>query len=195
MPTLSILIPSTHCRNGMLKGLLKTMGVDAVINNDITVFKLKYLEIIINVDSKEKTTGKKRNELIEAAKGKYFVFVDSDDYISPEYIPLILAAAETNPDVICFNGWMTTKGADRKDFEFNLHNPYAAITKNGKTIYLRFPNHLCPMKKELVKDFKFQDISFGEDYEWAFRIHEAKAFKTQALIPNYIYHYQYNPIK
>jgi len=180
---LSILIPTLKKRSGMLKGLLNSIPANPNV------------EILVNCDEGQKTTGKKRNELIEQSKGKYFCFIDDDDYIAREYIPLILAAAETNPDVICFNGWMTTSNVNREDFEFNLDNPYAAINKDGKTIYLRFPNHLCPMKRELVKDFKFQDISFGEDYEWANRINEAKAFKTQALIPNYIYHYQYNPIK
>ena len=180
---LSILIPSMHKRSGMLAGMLKLIGSHPEV------------EVLTNIDDGRKSTGRKRNELIERSTGDYFVFIDDDDYITPEYIPEIIAAAKHNPDVICFNGWMTTKGLNRKDFYFSINYPYTQAMLNGKMIYTRYPNHLCPMRRELVKHIKFVDITIGEDYIWATEIHKLGLLKKQIIIPKFIYHYQYNPIK
>ena len=40
------------------------------------------VEMLAVCDSGEKTIGAKRNELLEAAKGDYVVFVDDDDMVS-----------------------------------------------------------------------------------------------------------------
>ena len=47
------------------------------------------------------------------------------------------------------------------------------------------------MKKELVKDFKFKDITMGEDYEWAKRIHDSGVLKTEYVIHKNLYHYKF----
>jgi glycosyltransferase involved in cell wall biosynthesis len=48
------------------------------------------VEHLILMDNKRRTVGEKRDALLRAAKGNYVAFVDDDDFISPDYVSLIL---------------------------------------------------------------------------------------------------------
>ena len=185
MIKLSILIPTIPKRSGLLRRLLTILNAQ----------KTDEVEIITNSDDGRKSIGRKRNELLEAAKGEYVVFIDDDDEVTKDYIPLILQAIKKKPDVVCFNGWMTTNGQQRKDFYFSLNYPYSQVELKGKFVYLRYPNHLCPMRRELVQKIPFDNISLFEDFNWATTIHKQQILKKQVIIPDFIYHYQYRTIK
>ena len=176
---LSILIPSLRKRCGHLQRMLDSIP------------KHPEVEILTDVDDGQITTGKKRNNLIQRAKGEYVVFVDDDDELMPEYLPEILKAAEQKPDCIVFSGWMTTDGANRKDFHLSIHHPYTAVTRNGKEEYLRYPNHITPIKREIALQVQFPNKYVGEDYAWATRIHELGLLKTEVRIHKFLYHYRF----
>lgn len=184
---LSILIPTLPERKYILDSLiikLRTLCGVSILS-----------EILIDDRDRGVSTGQKRNDLIKKSIGKYFVFIDDDDDISEDYYFQIIQAAQCNPDVITFNGWMTTNGKDPVDFEIRLNHPYINDPIDGKDYYLRFPNHLCPMKRELVKDFKFPDVTMGEDYAWAKQIHDSGVLKTEYVIEKKLYHYKYSSVK
>jgi glycosyltransferase involved in cell wall biosynthesis len=149
------------------------------------------VEILTDIDNREATTGEKRNRLIERARGKYIVFFDDDDIATPEYLPLILKAIESDPDVIPINGWITTNKLNPIYWDMGLSFGYGTKTVNGIMVYERFPNHIAPMKRELILPYKFKDITIGEDYEWAKRLNDDKVFKTECRITTPIYHYKY----
>jgi glycosyltransferase involved in cell wall biosynthesis len=183
MILLSILIPTLPERWTLLRPLINSLTTQAGT-----------FEVELIIDDKARgavTTGQKRNDLIERSLGEYFVFIDDDDEIPQYYLSEIFKAIEHNPDVITFNGHMTTDGIDPVDFEIRLNHPYINDPREGKDYYLRFPNHLCPMKRELVKDFKFPDVTMGEDYAWAKQIHDSGVLKTEYVIEKNMYHYKF----
>src|SRR5688572_17950474 len=59
-------------------------------------------------------TGTKRNYLIEQTQSEYFSFIDDDDQVSDEYVKEIMKALESSPDVVTFNGYLTTNGMHRR---------------------------------------------------------------------------------
>ena len=88
---ISILICTIEGREKPLSELLN------ILDNQ----KNEKVEILLNKDNREKTVGKKRNELINQAKGKYICFIDDDDIVSDDYISKILYSINnSNPDVI-----------------------------------------------------------------------------------------------
>lgn len=156
--SLSILIPTLTERTAQLLNCVR------IINQQVKECgAFGKVEILIDEDNREVSTGAKRNRLIEKSKGKYFVFVDDDDEVLDGYIYEILKAIESDPDVIPINGYMTTNGGDKKYWEMGLGFGYKADYRDGIEYYVRYPNHIAPMKKELVKDYKFADVTRGED--------------------------------
>lgn len=180
---LSILIPTLPERKHFFEEITKE------INRQMFRF-LDKVEWIKDDRGREFTTGRKRNDLLEKARGKYVWFVDDDDMIYPYAIEDILNAAEKNPDVIGINGIMTTDGVKQIDWEIRLGHQYKAIQKDGKEYYIRFPNHITPMKREHAIRVKFPDKTVFEDYEWAKTLNEAGYLKTQEIIDKPMYHYQ-----
>lgn len=145
------------------------------------------VELIFNDMPSSVPTGTKRNQMISDSKGKYFSQVDVDDLVPVYYVSELLRAIAQNPDVITFNGYMTTDGLNRKDFTIKLGENYEE--RNGK--YFRYPNHLCCFKKSIVEGVKFRPIWQQEDYHWATEIKNRGLLKTSVHIEKDLYHYDF----
>ena len=138
-----------------------------------------------------KTTGKKRNDLLNAAKGEYVWFIDDDDMIYPDSIKLILDALENKPDALAINGIITTNGTDKKQWFISKDFEYIADFSRGYEVYLRPTNHITPIKKEIAKKITFEDKSNFEDYAYCMELKRLKLIKTEIEIKQPIYHYRY----
>lgn len=169
----------------MLKTLLKELHSQATDE----------VEILTYADDGQVTTGRKRNDLVKQAKGQYVVFVDDDDMVAPTYIADILEAAEKNFDCITFNGWMETDGQNRTEFRLGLGYPYTAVTERSNIVYLRYPNHITPIRKSIAEQIKFPNVTLGEDYDWATKLKDSGLLKTEVRIEKPLYYYLYRSIK
>jgi len=184
---LSILIPSTHDREYLLGNLLSILK-DQIEECDA----IKEVVIITDIDNREMSIGMKRQRLIEAAIGEYIVFIDSDDEVSNDYISEILKAIDNNPDVVSFDGFMTTNNENKEAFKIGKDLPYITMTDAyGKKEYLRFNNHLSPMKREIALQIGYKDLRFAEDHDFAFRLKNSGLIKTEYKINKELYHYKY----
>ncbi len=186
--TLSVLICTIQGREGYLTRLLQELVQQKA---KLPVQITDEVEIIVESDNGAMSTGRKRNYLIGKSTGKYIVFVDDDDMIAPTYIADILEAAQKNPDVIVFNGIMTTNGKDERKWYISREYGYEA--KDGA--YYRYPNHIVPVRREIAVKFPFQDIKIGEDYLYATAMHNAKVLQTEVKIEKELYHYQFRTNK
>lgn len=186
---LNILICSLPERSQQLERLTRS------IDRQIEPFKGD-VAYVVNSAVKHIPTGTKRNQLISNTNAEYFVFIDDDDTIDDQYLSLIMTAIESKPDVVTFNGHMTTNGASLVDFIIKLHEKYEARKDaDNITRYYRFPNHICVMRREAVQSVKFPDIWQGEDYKWAKEIHDRKLLKTEVHIDKNLYHYDFKTKK
>lgn len=176
-PLLSILICTMPKRKAMLDSLISTLF------GQIGDYPVE----VIASDTMRVTTGAKRNDLIQKAHGEYVVFIDDDDTVSDDYISSIMAALETKPDAVGFNGFITTDGKNKKEWRVSRNFVYREI--GG--IYWRYNNHLSPVKKSIALQVMYPDKSFGEDYDYATRLHKAKLIKTEVYINKHLYFYNY----
>jgi glycosyltransferase involved in cell wall biosynthesis len=136
-------------------------------------------------------TGTKRNHLIEQTQSEYFSFIDDDDQVSDEYVKEIMKALESSPDVVTFNGYLTTNGMHRRNFTIKLGSRYEE--RSGH--YYRWPNHLCVFKRDKVRHIKFPDVWNQEDYHWSKNIHDRKLLKTEVHIDKDLYWYKFETNK
>ena len=185
---LSILIASMYKRAGMLASLLR--GLENQIEENGAKDQV---EILVNVDAGQKPTGKKRNELIEQAKGKYIIQVDDDDWVPEYYVQELLKAAESDADCAAISGIITTDGTNEKRWYISKDLNYCSlIDTDGRECYHRYTNHITMCKREIAIQIKFPDETFGEDYEWATKLHKSGLLKTEYKIerfPMYIYRF------
>lgn len=145
------------------------------------------VEILVDNRGREVPTGTKRNDLIQRAQGEYFVFVDCDDKVEPDYISCILTALESKPDCVPIDGTYIDVVNNNYTMYWTMRigEKYEA---RGNHIY-RWPNHLAVMKKSLVQHIKFSPVWRGEDYEWSKKINDLGILKTEAIINKRLYTY------
>lgn len=185
-PILSILICSLHKRFGMLGALLRSLEyqITDIGANDL-------VEVLVNADGGEKSTGRKRNELLQQAKGKYVMACDDDDRISERYIIELLQAAKSDADCFSISGYIWTNGQNRRDWHISKEHEYCTKkNEKGEDVYYRFPNHITPIKREIAVQFEYPDLYQFEDFQWASKIKISGLIKTEyriEYVPMYIY--------
>lgn len=145
------------------------------------------VEIVLEIDAGELTTGAKRNRVLDRAVGVYISFVDDDDMVSPTYVSRCLLALAENPDCLGISGIITTDGAHERTWQHSIDN--GPEWREEKGVYLRPPTHVNPVRLELARAARFPDITHGED-----RVYSERLFpllKTQGQLISAAYDYRY----
>lgn len=182
---LSILIRSLYKREAMLNSLLKNLYNQIIEGNYYCD-----VEVLVERDNKEMTSGAKANLLLSKAKGHYIVFIDDDDEVSSEYIKLILKATESNPDCVGTRGTYSIDGRGSIEWELSKDFIDSDDYSSGRLTYKRRTNHISPVKRELALMAMFPDKSNAEDKWYSERL--IKHLNTEIKINELIYHYKYS---
>lgn len=145
------------------------------------------VEIMVLTDTKSLSIGHKRNALVKASTGRYVVFVDDDDRVSRDYLASILDATASNADVIVFNSSVSLNGEEPKLCRFSM-----SYRQDRNTIdeYLRIPNHLCAVRRNLALATTWGDIDYGEDRDYSTRL--LPSLTSEHKIDKVLYYYDFN---
>jgi glycosyltransferase involved in cell wall biosynthesis len=187
MTLLSILIPSIPSRAETFVPLWVEINRQAEWVNTIHVGP-GTVEVIID-DSPAfldggLSIGKKREELVKRASGKYLCFLDDDEGIAPNYLQVLIELCKKGKDVCTFmniskldNFWMIVN--------MSLHHKENEQGTNG--IIKRLPWHICPVKSLYAKVVAFDDINYGEDWKWFEKVlsHCRTEAHSEAVIHQY----------
>ncbi len=184
-PTLSILIPSLFRRDSMREQLVRKVLLQ--------VGPLEDVEVLAWVDNKKRSIGRKRDDLVQMANGKFLAILDDDDDVSGDYVVELRAAAIANPDsdVIVFD--QIAKLGDGAPFRvrFGIEFENQAAAEHGERDITRKPWHLCAWRSDLAKSARFPDISYGEDAEWAAQLWPK--IERQVRIDKVLHYYNWSP--
>ena len=177
-PTLSILILVLEHRNwrplqrhlGLLRSKLK--NPEAV-------------EVLIESDNGTLASGIKRQRLVNRAKGKYYCFVDDDDWVADDYLEQILKGCRSHADVVTFA--LETFGNKIKEFwRFGLY-------KDHRQFGLMAANHLCAWKSPLARQVGWCPyLGYGDDQMWYKPLMASGLVTTCFYINEPLYHYRLN---
>lgn len=176
---LSILICTIPERQEKFNNLKKKLF------NQIFEHKVE-VEVISICDNKEMTIGRKRNDLLQMAKGEYICFIDDDDDVSDDYVQLICSKTISKPDCIGTQGIITFDGTNQR--QWYISKDYGRWYEENN-VYYRTPNHLSPVKRELALQVGFPDVNFSEDNDYSHRLYPL--LKTEEKIEKNIYFYHY----
>jgi glycosyltransferase involved in cell wall biosynthesis len=180
MLKLSILICSVVDREDYLEKLMKLLKPQASSS----------VEILVNVDKREKTIGEKRNELLFKSFGQYVAFVDDDDTISDDYVSKIMKAIINKPDCCGIEGMVITKGREDKKF---IHSVKFPRWFDRGDAFCRCPNHLNPILRKYAVAVRFPHINKYEDRIYSYRLRSV--LRKEVFIDGPIYYYNFIPRK
>lgn len=184
---LAVLIPTVPERAEQFRQLLDRINkIRGAYESRLTVIHLETPSVKLG----GLHTGLKRQILLEAGckAADYVVFIDDDDEISDNYFESIFDALDLCPDVVTFNGIITTDGADQRDFSIQVGHEYVEV---GKT-YLRPPNHLCPIRSSIAMEIGYNtSLSNSEDSDYCLRLKQSNLIKKYVHIQDKLYHYIY----
>jgi len=180
---LSICICSLHVRAEMRKGLFASLNKQIMARPDY-----KQIEICVDSDNGETTIGAKRNRLLDRALGKFVCFVDDDDQLATDYVNRIMDTIIANPDIDCvgMKGIIVTNGSNPKPF---IHSVKYKKWSEDKEAYYRCPNHLNPIRTEIARKVRFNEVNHGEDADFSTRV--KPLLKKEVFIDSAIYYYLY----
>jgi len=184
-PVLSILICSIQSRIGMLGSLLRNLDEQIERNNARGV-----IEVLIELDNKERSTGLKRQILLERSSGKRIVFADDDDELYDCYIEEMMKASESDADCFAINGLMTTNGINPIPWRISKDYENATVTCLGNKTYLRHTNHISPVRREIALQAGFPDKSNAEDGWYSNRL--KGLLNSEYYIEKPVYHYKFS---
>ena len=148
------------------------------------------VEILTNVDAREKTIGTKRDELIHQAKGKYCCFIDDDDDVDDGYFTEIGEVLHANPDAdsLSMIGLFFKNGRKIKPFYHSIR--YLRYSEDFEGFY-RFPNHLNPILTGFCKRVGFVSKNHGEDTQFANKLNELRLITKEASVRKPLYFYYF----
>jgi hypothetical protein len=180
---LSILIISIRERYTLLSSLLKELGKYKEKSN-------LRIELLLNIDNREKSIGQKRSELVNKAKGKYCCFIDDDDEVSPWYFEEIEKALQSDTEIDCVSmiGMVYENSQPTKPF---VHSVNFDTYFSDEEAHYRPPNHLNPILTGYAKRIGFINSNKYEDSDFALRLAHAKLLKKEAKVERLLYHYFY----
>lgn len=187
---LSICIPSVIGREAGLNRLLAHLQkqvADNGLENEV--------EIITDVDNKEVSIGAKRDRMYRACKGKYAVQIDDDDWVADDFVKEVRRAAMSGCDCIGYQEHCLMDGAVKMS-DFSLRYNAWQEYRNGPNKFgfnhLRTPFTKTPILTEICRRVGVSDSRFGEDHDFAKRVHPY--LKSEEYINKVMYYYTSNSL-
>lgn len=176
---------------GILHLPKRKQSYDALINElnkqIVECNSQEIIEIVTETDDGRLSVGTKRNKVLDKANGEYVCFIDDDDMVTPIYVSKILNALQSKPDVVELVGFLP-----HHNLPF-IHNLKCGGHFRKDGIQFRTPNHLNTIKTEIAKKIRYVEISHGEDQDYSHRLWQSGLMKTEELIHERMYIYQFNP--
>lgn len=149
----------------------------------IKTFNLSNIEYYTS--SPVKGAGCARNEGMKHAKGKFLLFLDADDYFTPESFNAFDAEFDTDCDIVYFNATSVVLGTNRlSNRHYSIDNKIKKAIKDNDQDVLRyhFANPVCKMvRKSLVDQYQlqYQEVPASNDLMFSLKSgHYAKKVKA-----------------
>lgn len=214
MSEISVIIPVYNsekylkkCLDSLLNQTFKNFEIicvnDGSVDNSLKIleeYKLKDNRIVL-INSKNEGPGSARNKALDVAKGRYIIFVDSDDWVDEKCLEIFYTNANiTNADITecqpCtfFEDTSVYKYRDelRKLKKIIKHKNLYKISKDNMRPALFNCGFRVVWKKmykrELFDDLRFKNYLFAEDS----LVSLEACFKSKifSFIPDHLYYYR-----
>lgn len=172
----SILVPSLPARRELRQRLLDIL--------EPQVARFPDVELLVLEDNRSRQYGPKLQAMIDIAQGEYVNFVDDDDVISERYVETIYPLL-TGVDCVGFSAQISIEGGPFKSVFYSIKNQ---IWKDAPEGYYRNPQHLTPIRRELVLQVPWVG-HYGADRTWSHKMAAKGLLKTENVTDAVLYTY------
>ena len=181
---LTVCLPTTPDRRGQFYLLLEEILKQI---NECGASEL--IEILIDEDCREKSIGRKRDDLLKRATGRYICGVDSDDFIHPKYIYEIVNALLSNPDThhVGFYERCDINGVMSNSI-FSIRYKNWAENTDGFD-HIRCANPKSVILREKALEVGYDDLRFSEDRVFSEKV--TPLLESEVFIEKQLYYYNY----
>lgn len=149
------------------------------------------VELLLAIDAGQESIGKKRQRLLEQARGEFIVFLDDDDTVHQDYVSKVLTAINRTPnvDAITYRSKRYCDGVYEAECVYSLHSEsnVGFIYVDGFKTYQRYPYHVTPVRRELALKIGFPDKDHCEDTDFAVALRPL--LRSEHHIPEHLYTY------
>ena len=154
------------------------------------------VEILVLYDNRKRSTGLKRQVLLDAAQGDFMTCLDDDDGVAPNYLLEVTGAilAAPDADVIVFNSITVLDKGNPFRVTVGVEFENEQCHKEGELwqpIH-RKPWHWCLWSSRLAKAARFPDGYIDDDWFWLRQM--MPHVKKQHRIDADLHFYNYNSI-
>lgn len=132
------------------------------------------VEVIVLMDNRQMSVGRKRQELLRMARGEFITYIDDDDWIAPDYVEVLMEILDNPdrppfyPDVICPEVRVSIDGEQHGIVEMSCE--YARegpLNEYRPPRTCRPPHELAIWSRAVALQSEFPNLSYGEDFDWA----------------------------
>jgi len=150
------------------------------------------VEILFYKDNQTVPLGRKRNWLVQNAKGEYVCFLDDDDDVCEDYLKLLFIACASKLDCVSCTGLFFMPNKKPRIFKHSLKYKRIFLDKNGISYSPVY--HINPVRKDIAIQVLFPEQNRQEDDVWSEQLMNRKLLKTEFEVkkPYYFYHYEPN---
>jgi len=142
------------------------------------------VEILVEIDNGESTSGIKRNRLLHRSTGTYVCSVDDDDWIEPDYLHKIVEGCRMSPDVVTF--WLDMTYKKYEKWQFGLWD--SSREKSRMMV-----NHLCAWRRDhAVRVAYCNEVGYADDQLWFLPLYHAGYARTEFHVDKILYHYLFD---
>lgn len=155
----------------------------------------EYPQVVCLRNDRNRGVSYTRNRGLDAATGRYLLFVDSDDWVSGSYVRSLITTARENPGklVVCgftfidhtqsvqrYYGMSGTKTLQKEQFH----------KLSGAVLLQQLWNKVFDLKRIREAGIRFDEtISMGEDYCFVMDMIEALDYRECVIIKEALYYY------
>lgn len=145
------------------------------------------VQVLVELDCGERSSGSKRQALLDKAAGKYICYVDDDDRVSADYVQSLVNGCMSDSDVVTFNLQMHNAQKKIEIWKFGL-------VPNDRRNGLMCVNHLCAWKKTIASKVAWvPQLGYWDDHFWFEPLFHAKIIKSQFHVNDVLYYYDFDP--
>jgi hypothetical protein len=183
MPTLSILMPALAHRPWQVAWTELNRQASRYGNG---------VELSVEVDSGEATSGVKRQRLLDRSHGDFVCYVDDDDRLDPEYLDRIWDGIARGADLVTFDLELTRsdRPRHRELWRYGLH---AQDRRRGQMT----ANHLCVWRRDLATRVSWcPELGYADDQLWYQPIYYSLKpgdVKEHYHVDRVLYRYTFDP--